>query len=148
VVPVISRRCVARPDKKGLAKKVERLNKIARSSAMQSMRGIVPVVQDAVDYDRALEMMKNYDTAYICYEDEHGLVINKNAISGKKIAILVGPEGGIDESEAQDAKNAGIPCISVTWGFKDRAFLQANGANVYAQTPMDIIKLLEEVIWH
>ena len=56
---------------------------------MQSMRGIVPAVQDAIDYATALKMMKNYDTAYVCYEDEHGLVINKNALSGKKIAILV-----------------------------------------------------------
>ena len=55
---------------------------------------------------------------------------------------------GDSEVDIQTAKNAGIPCISVTWGFKDRAFLQAHGANVYAQTPMDIIKLLEEEIWH
>jgi phosphoglycolate phosphatase len=55
---------------------------------------------------------------------------------------------GDSEVDIQTAKNAGIPCISVTWGFKDKAFLQANGANVYAQTPMDIIKLLEEEIWH
>ena len=127
VVPVLSRRCVARPDKKGLAKKVERLNKIARSSAMQSMRGIVPVVQDAIDYATALKMMKNYDTAYVCYEDEHGLVINKNALSGKKIAILVGPEGGIDESEAEAAKNAGIPCISL-----GKRILRTEDAAVFA----------------
>ncbi len=55
---------------------------------------------------------------------------------------------GDSEVDIQTAKNAGIPCISVTWGFKDRAFLQANGASLYAQTPMDIIKLLEEEIWH
>ncbi len=127
VVPVLSRRCVARPDKKGLAKKVERLNKIARSSAMQSMRGIVPTVQDAVDYATALKMMENYDTAYICYEDEHGLVINKNAITGKKIAILVGPEGGIDESEAEAAKTAGIPCISL-----GKRILRTEDAAVFA----------------
>ena len=113
VVPVLSRRCVARPDKKGLVKKVERLNKIARSSAMQSMRGIIPEILDAVDYSAALKMMKSFDCAYICYEDEHGLVINKNALTGKKIAILVGPEGGIDESEVMLAKDTGIPCISL-----------------------------------
>lgn len=113
IVPVLSRRCVARPDKKGAAKKVERLNKIARSSAMQSMRGIIPRVADTVDFGTALDMMKSYDSSYICYEDEHGLVINKSALKGSRIAILVGPEGGIDESEVAEASARGIGCMSL-----------------------------------
>lgn len=113
IIPVLSRRCVSRPDKKGIAKKVERLNKIARSSAMQSMRGVVPLVGDAVDFSAAIAMMKDYDTAYLCYEDEHKLVLNASALSGKRIALLVGPEGGIDKSEADYAKEQGIACISL-----------------------------------
>ncbi len=36
------------------------------------------------------------------------------------------------------AQNAGIPCISVTWGFRDRAFLASYGADKYADTPAQI----------
>ncbi len=113
IVPVLSKRCVARPDKKSMQKKTERLNKIARSSAMQSMRGIIPAVCDAIDYKTALSQLKAYDSFYICYEDEHGLVINDGAFCGKSVAILVGPEGGIDESEIALAKEQGVPCISL-----------------------------------
>lgn len=113
IVPVLSKRCVVRLDKKGAAKKVDRLNKIARSSAMQSMRGIIPRVCDMVDFNTAVEMMKSFDTAYLCYEDEHGLVINKADLCGKNVALLIGPEGGIDPSEAEFAVNNGISCVSL-----------------------------------
>lgn len=113
IIPVMSSRCVVRLDKKGCAKKVERLNKIARSSAMQSMRGIIPVVGDVVDYKTAISMMKEYDTAYLCYEDEKKLVINKASLSGDRVAILVGPEGGIDKQEADFAAELGIECVSL-----------------------------------
>ncbi len=113
IVPVLSKRCVSRPDNKTMQKKVERLNKIALSSAMQSMRGIVPRVENAVDYKTALSMLKDFDNSYICYEDEHGFLVNQADFSGKSVAILIGPEGGIDNSEVELAKEQGIQCISL-----------------------------------
>ena len=35
---------------------------------------------------------------------------------------------GDSEVDIQTAKNAGVDCVSVTWGFKDESFLRANGA--------------------
>ena len=32
--------------------------------------------------------------------------------------------------DIQTAKNSGIPCISVLWGFKDREFLEMSGASI------------------
>ena len=113
VVPVLSKRCVSRPDSKTMQKKVDRLNKIALSSAMQSMRGIVPRVENAVDYKTAIKMLKDYDNGYVCYEDEKGFAINDADFDGKTLAILVGPEGGIDESEIELAKQSGIKSISL-----------------------------------
>ncbi len=113
IVPVLSKRCVSRPDNKTMQKKVDRLNKIALSSAMQSMRGIVPRVENAVDYKTALTMLKNFDNSYICYEDEKGFAINDADFKGKTLAILIGPEGGIDESEIELAKEYGIKSISL-----------------------------------
>ncbi len=39
---------------------------------------------------------------------------------------------GDSEVDIQTAHNAGLPCISVSWGFKDRPFLVDNGATVIA----------------
>ncbi len=113
IVPVLSKRCVSRPDSKTMQKKVDRLNKIALSSAMQSMRGIIPRVESAVDYKTALSMLKDYDNSYICYEDEKGFAINDADLGGKTLAIVVGPEGGIDESEIELAKEFGVKSISL-----------------------------------
>lgn len=40
------------------------------------------------------------------------------------------------------AKNAGIPCISVCWGFRSRDFLLDHGATVFAEKPHDILGLV------
>ena len=50
---------------------------------------------------------------------------------------------GDSEVDLQTARNAGLPCITVLWGFRDRDFLEENGAAVFAQTPEEIISILE-----
>lgn len=42
IVPVVTKRCVSRPDQKSLLKKCQRWQKIAQQAAMQSHRGIIP----------------------------------------------------------------------------------------------------------
>ena len=37
------------------------------------------------------------------------------------------------------AKNAGIPCISVLWGFRDREFLEKAGAETMIRTPAEMM---------
>lgn len=50
---------------------------------------------------------------------------------------------GDSDVDLATAKNAGIPCISVSWGFRDREFLLQNGAKQIADTVDDIWKILE-----
>lgn len=47
---------------------------------------------------------------------------------------------GDSEVDIQTAKNAGVRCISVSWGFKDREFLLANGAEILIDTPSAILE--------
>lgn len=49
---------------------------------------------------------------------------------------------GDSDVDIETAKNASMDCISVTWGFRDRAFLAAHGASVYADTPAELETLL------
>ena len=51
---------------------------------------------------------------------------------------------GDSEVDIQTAKNAGIACVLVTWGFKDRAFLLENGAEILIDEPKELIKIAEE----
>jgi phosphoglycolate phosphatase len=49
---------------------------------------------------------------------------------------------GDSEVDLQTAQNAGLPCVSVTWGFRDKAFLRGHGAKTFIQTPLELLNLL------
>jgi len=51
---------------------------------------------------------------------------------------------GDSEVDIQTASNAGLPCITVLWGFRDKEYLKEQGATVFANTPEDIFDLLKE----
>ena len=57
---------------------------------------------------------------------------------GAKQAVYVGDS----EVDMQTARNSGLPCISVTWGFRDRDFLLEIGADTLADTPEELLELL------
>ena len=50
---------------------------------------------------------------------------------------------GDSEVDLQTAANAGLPCIAVLWGFRDRDFLADRGANVFAETPEEVLSILK-----
>jgi phosphoglycolate phosphatase len=48
---------------------------------------------------------------------------------------------GDSDVDIATARNAGLPCISVLWGFRDRDFLTAHGATTFAAKPSDILAI-------
>ena len=55
---------------------------------------------------------------------------------GKEQAVYVGDS----DVDLQTARNSGLPCISVLWGFRSRDFLLAHGATTFAEHPLDVLK--------
>lgn len=49
---------------------------------------------------------------------------------------------GDSDVDVMTAKNSGLPCISVLWGFRDKEFLIEHGANLFVETPHDILAKL------
>lgn len=49
---------------------------------------------------------------------------------------------GDSEVDIQTAKNAGIPCISVSWGYRNRKILEKAGAKIIIDKPSEILDLL------
>ncbi len=88
IVPMLSARCVSRPDEKSLRKKRERWQKIALQAAMQSRRGIIPEVADCVQ-------------TIFFYELGGDSV--KEILTGKPktLGMFIGSEGGFEESEVR-----------------------------------------------
>ena len=54
---------------------------------------------------------------------------------GEGSAVYVGDS----DVDLATARNSGLPCISVLWGFRDRDFLLAHGATTFVEQPLDIL---------
>ena len=48
---------------------------------------------------------------------------------------------GDSDVDLATARNSGLPCISVLWGFRDKDFLLAHGATTFEEKPQDILNL-------
>ena len=70
------------------------------------------------------------------------LAVMKNLNAEKGATVYVGDS----EVDIQTAENAGVDCISVVWGFKDEAFLKANGAKTLIKEPFEILDFCKESI--
>ena len=45
---------------------------------------------------------------------------------------------GASEVDVETARNSGIPCISVLWGFRNKSFLLSHGATTFIETPNEL----------
>lgn len=52
---------------------------------------------------------------------------------------------GDSEVDIMTARAAGVPCISVTWGFKDREFLISHGAEHVAENASELLQAVHEI---
>ncbi len=117
-IPTIMKRSVFKLDEKKKESKLIRFNRIAKEAAEQSYRDIVPKVVDI----KALKQISfdDFDAKIICYEEsaKNGELTEfkkqiSNLKSGAKIAIVVGPEGGIDDTEIKYLEDKGFVCASL-----------------------------------
>lgn len=110
IIAFPSARCVSRPDEKSLKKKLDRWQKIAASAAEQSGRGRIPEVRTLPSFAAALEQASRADKALLFYEHEQALTL-KAALKGgayQTVSLLSGPEGGLEEKEVEQARQAGL----------------------------------------
>ena len=119
IVPVALERCVAKLEKgKKEEEKLKRWNKVSVEAAKQCGRGRIPVVTESVGIDEALKLMNETDLAIMPYEvlghkGDKSLkdVLKENDF--KTISILIGPEGGFTDVEAEKAKASGVKLVGL-----------------------------------
>ncbi|MBQ2302180.1 MAG: 16S rRNA (uracil(1498)-N(3))-methyltransferase [Oscillospiraceae bacterium] len=114
IVPVLSSRCISRPDEKTMKKKLERLRKIADEAAKQSGRGKLPEVGELLSFKNAVAEMVKAETPIFFFEHaEYPLHEIMEKRRGGKIAMMVGSEGGFSEEEAAFAAEKGALIASL-----------------------------------
>ena len=117
IIPTEMSRCVVKLDDKKKKSKTQRWQTIAESAAKQSKRSAVPEVYESLSYKEALDMAKDLDILMIPYECENGMQDTKTVLSqikeGSSVGIIIGPEGGFEESEVEKAVAVGGRSISL-----------------------------------
>lgn len=137
ITPVLTERCISRPDEKAMQKRIERLNKIALEAAKQCGRGVIPKVHAMVSFKEALTRMKQAAVPLLCYEgggEDLGTILGRS--TGGTIAVCIGSEGGFSPAEAEQAKEMGIAAATL-----GRRILRTETAPLFA---LSVISFLLE----
>lgn len=115
IIPVITDRCISRPNEKDINKnkKIERWQKISLEAAKQSGRGIIPPVGDIISFKQAIEELKEFDLSLFLYEIKGQPIKTLINQPIKTCGFIIGPEGGFSPSEAEYAKQNRIPQTSL-----------------------------------
>lgn len=124
-------RSVAKIKESSIGNKLDRFNSIARSASMQSGRVDIPKVSIINSSKEFLEQLSSFDLVIVFWEqaketDTVELAISSIADSSssshssdsqpiKKVAVVVGPEGGISPAEV-DAIKSSSNCFICTLG--------------------------------
>lgn len=117
ITPVIMQRVISK-NELGEYKKVDRWNRIALEACKQSKRSIIPKINTPYDFKKMLSEVKHTDIVFVPYENEENFGIKK-ALSEvtkekiKKVAIIIGPEGGFETDEIEELKSQGANIVTL-----------------------------------
>ena len=118
-VPVNFERCIVKLKGKDEDKKIDRWQKIAEMAAKQSGRDLVPKITNIESIKNVCNLIQNYDIVLVAYENEKDNSLKqelnklRNIKENIKIAVVIGPEGGIAENEINLFKQAGGKIITL-----------------------------------
>ena len=118
ITPVAMKRSIVKLDEKDKAKKLIRWQKIAEVAAKQSKRDTIVKINNVINFQNIFEKITDYDILLVAYEEETQINLKsvlKNLKNKRniKIAVLIGPEGGIDETEIKMCKDNNFISVSL-----------------------------------
>ena len=124
IAPVFMKRSVT-SDKGNYGKKTDRLRAIAEAAAKQCGRGMIPPVEDAITFTEMMEDLAHYPLVVFPYENENGETLKDALLAARsegvlpaegepaepvEIALVIGPEGGFADEEAEALKQMPTCC--------------------------------------
>ena len=121
ITPIEMKRCVVKLNEKDKTKKIQRWQKISEVAAKQCGRNIIPSINSIINIKNVCNLLNEYDIVLIAYENEKETTLKqvlkeiKQSYSEKeiKIAIIIGPEGGIASEEVEILQESGAKSITL-----------------------------------
>lgn len=116
ITPVITEHTVVRAEPGG--GKRDRWERIAREAVKQCGRARMPVISDPVPLREALAHTESHDVRILLYEAEQKKCLKEillcyNMSAVRKIALIIGPEGGFSPKEAEFACENGFQAATL-----------------------------------
>lgn len=104
-------------EKGNFSKKLDRWQKISDEAVKQCKRGIIPRINEQIGFAEMLEKLGDFDLVVFPYENEDNLTLKgylkEVSKKPKTVAIIIGPEGGFSDDEAEKLKSAGVRPVSL-----------------------------------
>jgi len=111
ITPLLTQHGAVRHDFKQLAKKHMQWEAIAISACEQSGRNIVPCIHPPCSFDNYIETCSAQTKYMLDPAAEHSW--KKSSFKRDDIALLIGPEGGLEQREIKQAKTASFQGIKL-----------------------------------
>lgn len=110
IVPVVSRRTIPRLDAAKASERRVRWQKVAKAASEQCGRGAAPEVGEVTPLGDLLGQSRQIPGVRILAYEHEGLTVPlESALSGaREVSVLIGPEGGLDASEVEQALSRGF----------------------------------------
>lgn len=120
VMPVFTERSVVRLDDEKRRARGERWRRVAHAAAKQSQRSTVPRVADPVALREALDTLSGFDVVLVVWEGASatgpgiGEALDEaGATAASRVALVVGPEGGLTAEEVYALEDAGARAVTL-----------------------------------
>ena len=135
IVPVQMKRCIVKLNDKDKVKKIQRWQKISEVAAKQCEQDFIPEIKNVEKVENICQNIVNYDIVIVAYEKEEDNSLkaelkklkakcendysitsrldSKSSIELLKIAIVIGPEGGLEQEEVDKLKENGAEIVTL-----------------------------------
>lgn len=122
ITPVEMKRCIVKLNDKEKLKKIQRWQKISEVAAKQCGRDLIPEIKNIINVKKFVDTIKDYDNVLVAYENEKTNTLKEQLNNIKnnyskddiiKIAIVIGPEGGLEPDDVELLKNNGANIITL-----------------------------------
>lgn len=117
IIPTACRRCVVKLDPKKEKTKLARWQQIAEAAAKQSKRSLIPKIMPVISLREAFARSQKMQVRLIPYERAEGMEKTREILKGirlgDEVAVFIGPEGGFEEAEIEEAMKAQIKPVTL-----------------------------------
>lgn len=115
IIPLVARRSVVRLEGGKALERQERWQRIAMEAAKQCRRAVVPPVRPPMNLSLVLQEIPAGTTSFLPWEEQRGQSLGYllRGDNPGRVYLFIGPEGGFESSEVEEAGLRGVQAVSL-----------------------------------